>query len=339
MISPEIPLLSNVTVCDLSIAIDCSFRCAMCHFWKPHVFARPVLNMAQWQECIDRLRAAVSPSAQLIYSGYGEALQRAGIEDLLRYGARSFELFLNSNAADIDRRMAGVLAETVSTVSLSLDGACAATHDRIRGVAGAWEQVRAAITYLRARSSTMRILINTVIMRDNLDEIAGIIDWVDASGLDGIFLQAVTVPNNTPFRQDWQYGEFAFLWPADTEKTLRVLDGVIAKKESGSRIINSVAQLECFKRYFVDPRQPMPERRCEIDTVVRIDPCGGVKFCVYDEPVGNIMEQPLAAIWRSEAAQQQREKTAHCGIACPQLMYCFQEKRERGAYGMKEERA
>jgi radical SAM protein len=64
-------------------------------------------------------------------------------------------------------RKAGVRA-----ASISLDGATAATHEGVRGIEGHFEQTLAAIRLLRAEGFVVQV--NTVVMRDNVDELADV---------------------------------------------------------------------------------------------------------------------------------------------------------------------
>lgn len=65
------------------------------------------------------------------------------------------------------------------TVSISLDGACARTHDGIRGVGGHFDRTRDAVRMLVDEGLTVQV--NTTVMRRNADELADVAalvhDW------------------------------------------------------------------------------------------------------------------------------------------------------------------
>jgi MoaA/NifB/PqqE/SkfB family radical SAM enzyme len=65
------------------------------------------------------------------------------------------------------------------TVSISLDGASAATHDEVRGVEGHFERTRDAVRLLVDEGH--RVQVNTTVMRRNADELADVAalvhDW------------------------------------------------------------------------------------------------------------------------------------------------------------------
>jgi radical SAM protein len=88
---------------------------------------------------------------------------------------------------------AAVLAELgrlgVSSVSLSLDGATATTHEGIRGVPGHFGQTLAALRQLRALG--FKVQVNTAVMRANVDEladVAAIVNEVGATSWELFFL-------------------------------------------------------------------------------------------------------------------------------------------------------
>jgi radical SAM protein with 4Fe4S-binding SPASM domain len=60
----------------------------------------------------------------------------------------------------------------IAAVSLSIDGADAATHDELRGRPGAFERARAAAAALRAAGLPFQV--NTTVHRGNADRLAGI---------------------------------------------------------------------------------------------------------------------------------------------------------------------
>jgi radical SAM protein len=80
----------------------------------------------------------------------------------------------------------------VSSVSLSLDGATASTHEGVRGVPGHFGETVAALHRLRALG--FKVQVNTAVMRANVDEladIAGIVKDVGAASWEVFFLVKV----------------------------------------------------------------------------------------------------------------------------------------------------
>lgn len=105
----------------------------------------------------------------LVLSG-GEPLFRPDILRIARYAAdRGLIVALATNGTLIDRALAQAIKEAgIRRVSLSLDGADAATHDLFRGP-GAFDRALAGLEYLRAVG--LPVQINTTIARHNLHQL------------------------------------------------------------------------------------------------------------------------------------------------------------------------
>src|SRR5262245_1953718 len=76
----------------------------------------------------------------------------------------------------------------VKAVSISLDGATAATHEAIRGVDGHFEQTLAAIRMVRKHG--LAVQVNTVAMRENVEElpdVAAMLHWLEVNAWE-VFL-------------------------------------------------------------------------------------------------------------------------------------------------------
>jgi radical SAM protein len=69
----------------------------------------------------------------------------------------------------------------VKAVSLSLDGACAQTHDGVRGIPGHFEQTLLAMRTLVAAG--LKVQINTTVMHRNVDELAAIAEILAEAGV------------------------------------------------------------------------------------------------------------------------------------------------------------
>jgi radical SAM protein with 4Fe4S-binding SPASM domain len=70
----------------------------------------------------------------------------------------------------------------VKVVSISLDGASSATHDRVRGVEGHFERTIRAIRQLLRTGFVVQV--NTVAMRDNVEELADVAGLLDGLGVN-----------------------------------------------------------------------------------------------------------------------------------------------------------
>jgi radical SAM protein with 4Fe4S-binding SPASM domain len=79
-----------------------------------------------------------------------------------------------------DESIQAMVDRGVKAVSLSLDGATAATHDGVRGIPGHFEDTIPAIRTLVEAGLTVQI--NTTVMRANVDELAAVAEIVAETG-------------------------------------------------------------------------------------------------------------------------------------------------------------
>ena len=128
---------------------------------------------------VDALASFGSPRPVLIATG-GDVLMR---RDLDAVAARAAECRVPLALAPsvtplLDARRVASLG--VKIASISVDGATAATHDGIRGVPGHFAATLDAIARLRAERVTVQV--NSVVMRDTLDELPALAELVARSG-------------------------------------------------------------------------------------------------------------------------------------------------------------
>lgn len=140
------------------------------------------LSTAEGFELIDQVAGFGRPYPILVLTG-GDCLLRPDIFDLVEHAtnlgvpvALSPSVTPSLTPEMIDR----ILASGVKAVSISLDGAVAATHESVRGIPGHFEKTVQAIRALTAAGLTVQI--NTTVMRSNVDELAQIADIVASTG-------------------------------------------------------------------------------------------------------------------------------------------------------------
>lgn len=132
------------------------------------------LDHAEGLRLIDSLLDFGERPPVLILTG-GDVLMRADLEDLVAHArARGVPVALSPSVTPLLTRTAmrrlGDLG--VRSVSISLDGADAETHERIRGVDGHFAQTIEALAMLREEGFAVQV--NTTLMRENLEQFAEI---------------------------------------------------------------------------------------------------------------------------------------------------------------------
>ena len=162
----------------------CDLACVHCRADAQPCPSPDELSTAEGRTMIDDLAALAAPRPILILTG-GDCLQRTDLFELIDH-ARSASLPV-ALAPSVTPRltteaMRELRAHGVSTVSISLDGADAATHDAVRGVPGHFDHTLRAVADLKAAGFTVQI--NTAVMARNTEQLADIARLLHDLGVD-----------------------------------------------------------------------------------------------------------------------------------------------------------
>jgi len=163
----------------------CNLRCVHCRAWAQQERSADELTTEQGRAFIDRLVAWADPI--LVLTG-GEPLYRPDWNDLAQHAASSgLTVALATNGTLVDDATARQIATSgVRRVSISLDGADAATHDSFRGVPGSYDQAVAGLR--RLRNLGVSVQINMTVARHNVDQLDEALDRAIALGCDAFHL-------------------------------------------------------------------------------------------------------------------------------------------------------
>lgn len=159
----------------------CNLLCRHCYvFSDDSRRARPDLLTASMIETVVR-DALPLGLAQCTFTG-GEILVRKDLIDILERCARHVDqLYLLTNLTLLtDAHVEALARLPVRLVSTSLDG-FAASHDRFRGMDGAYQRTMAAVARLRAAGVPVKV--SVTVTPDNLTEAAALFAELDAAGI------------------------------------------------------------------------------------------------------------------------------------------------------------
>jgi radical SAM protein with 4Fe4S-binding SPASM domain len=290
------------------------------------------------EECcalIDDLGKAGVPL--LIISG-GEPLVRTDIWQILDHAREmGVKTALSSNGTLIGEDTAVRLRTTgVEYVGISLDGATAATHDRIRGVPGSYER---SLEGLRSCMSVgIPCGIRMTVTRENRDEVSPLIDlalrlsvprfclyWLVPSGRgsDAYWKKQVSVKEAEEIFERL-YLRAQAIDPA----TLEILT-VDAPQDS----IHLIALLERERPHMIRDAQELlglQGCRCSAgERIANIDPEGNLYPCQFAQApeflMGNVRKTPFARIWETAGGTAPHSLAGYPGdgcIACPSYRLC-----------------
>ncbi len=292
----------------------CQLACQHCRA-SATTEARPgELTEAEGRDLIDQVAGFGRPYPILVLTG-GDCLMRPDIFGLVSYArGLGIPVCLSPSVtpllADL---MDEVTSSGVRAVSISLDGARAETHDRVRGIRGHFEQTMTAIRALVAGGATVQV--NTTVMRQNVDELADIAALLAESGVhmwEVFFLVQIGRGTATSATTPAQNEDVChFLYDASRRGfVVRTVEApffrrIVAERRAGG----PASEGELYQRLTVhlDELLGPPVRQPSAHTAPTRDG-KGILFVAYDGEVypagflplglGNIREQPLHEIYR-----------------------------------------
>lgn len=152
----------------------CSLSCRHCRATALPTALPGELTTAEGLQLLDQLSEFGRPTPILVLTG-GDCMAR---RDLLLLTARARELgIVVALSPSVTPRltpesMSPFADLGVRSVSISLDGACPATHDAVRGVSGHFDETLRALEWLS--EAGFKVQVNTTVMRANVGELADI---------------------------------------------------------------------------------------------------------------------------------------------------------------------
>lgn len=162
----------------------CQLACRHCRASATPDALPGELTGAEGRALIDQVAGFGRPYPILVLTG-GDCLLRRDVFELVEHanGIGIPVAMSPSVTPMLSREAIGQMVDSgVKAVSLSLDGATAATHDGVRGIPGHFEATIPAIRALVGAG--LKVQINTTVMRANLGELADIAAILADTGVD-----------------------------------------------------------------------------------------------------------------------------------------------------------
>lgn len=282
---------------------------------------------------IDQVAAFGRPYPILILTG-GDCLLRPDVFEMVEYAnglgvpvamSPSVTPKLTSEA------IARMVDAGVKAVSLSLDGATAATHDTVRGIPGHFDQTVLAIRALV--EAGLKVQINTTVMRANLDELADIAALMAETGVaiwEVFFLVHVGRGEATGAITPAEHEDVCHFLVDSSHYgfTVRTVEApffrrVVTERRAGLPVPQT-AVYAALKSRLVELLGE-PTRRPSAHTAATRDG-KGILFVAHDGEVypagflpiglGNLRERPLSEIYRDDPLLRQiraAEFSGRCG--------------------------
>lgn len=161
----------------------CNLRCIHCRASATELSSPRDLSTRTALGIIDQIAETAKPI--LVLSG-GEPLYRSDIFQLASYGHdRGLRVALATNGTLVTKEVARMIVDSgVKRVSISLDGADAATHDTFRSIPGAFDAAVQGLRNLKALG--MSVQINTTIARHNAKQLPEVLQLAKSLGADAL---------------------------------------------------------------------------------------------------------------------------------------------------------
>lgn len=309
------PLLGTVIV-----SYACNYRCGFCELPQRSIRRR----REGWEEFdTDGWKAVLGGFAALRTAGVGftggEPFLRKDCADLLEHSlSLGMVTHVNTNSHLLDDALVDrLVAMGLDSVNVSLDGADAATHDRLRGHRGSFDRVtdrvralakardRAAAAGSRRRT---RIGLTSVLTPDNATQVRALADLAESLGADSLGF----IPMHS-YRDGAEVGSVAPRQPwADLMR--RASEELLDLRRTRAILENSEAYLSLFPRCFDGLPSPVrcraPETSLVVDCYGRVFPC--VPLSEVDRPIGRVTGAELASFWKGGAYAEARKRLASC---------------------------
>lgn len=158
---------------------SCNLACLHC---RAAAQDRPYENELKTEECFQLLDNIATFAQPIVILTGGEPLLRPDIFDIAAYGnQKGFRMTMAVNGTLVTpEKIRKMLDSGIQRISISLDGASAASHDAFRQVQGAFEGALRGMAH--AREGGLDFQVNTTITQRNLHELGAIQDLVVSLG-------------------------------------------------------------------------------------------------------------------------------------------------------------
>jgi MoaA/NifB/PqqE/SkfB family radical SAM enzyme len=277
---------------EFDITYRCNCRCRMCQRWND---PRPEsLTVADYR----RLAAEFRQMAvhQISVAG-GEPLVRKDVFDIIaNFAAADLSVNLCTNGMGVEKWAPQIIHSGATCITISLDGATAESHDRIRGVKGSYDRVVAGIRRILEQRRSWRpiVRVRMTVSSFNQSEIRAFIQkWRGVA--DDVLLQPVHHCGDS-YYTGMQPSELALKPDALSEQ---LNETPLAGDKYMETLIRSLRMNGAY-----------PDFRCFAGVLmVRIDPWGNVYPCLEQhDKIGSIVGRSFRDLWHSPEFNRVRDR-------------------------------
>jgi Fe-coproporphyrin III synthase len=327
------------------VTSHCNATCDTCFYWDE--LNRP--GDLDWKEIL-KLSETMPKLTDLWFSG-GEPTLRRDLEDIIglfvsNNGVRHINLPTNGlkprRLMQIAERCLSVNPQLEMHINIALDG-LRDFHDTMRGVPGNFDLAIESARMLRRLKGRfgrrLEVHINTVLTRDNLDDVLPLAEWIFAEHLvDGHYFNLIRGDARNPGLKEVRRATLSELYRGIADIQHRYAVRLIHDRNPIIRWIKRMAYVGTLTFHHrtqldnLDDRKAwkMPCTAGETSAVVDFD--GRVRACELRRPVGNLREvgMDFKVFWESSSRKAETRQ-----IRCDQCWcthVCFIHDSMRYSY-------
>ena len=297
---------------------QCNLRCQMCpiQFRKDGPPHGPLAFLPF--DDFKRLVEGFGDIDELQLQGLGEPTMHPRFFDMVAWAsARGIRVSTNTNLTLwSERRARQCVASGLATLHVSLDAATPELYERIRRGAHFGKVIRNLRRVMRARqeaAAPLHVRLVTVLMRQNLEELAAIVRLAAAEGVDDMFVQYLchdfeerSLPDGYRPMRDFIHEQELDGHPLEA---LRRAFAAAREAAADTGVALRLPPLERGPATRSAPRCDWPWRGAYVSYRGEAMPC-----CMVSTPdrisFGNMLDHGVAAIWQGAAYQRFREQLA-----------------------------
>lgn len=275
---------------ELDVTYRCNCRCEMCQRWQDS--RTDELSLAEYQALAEVFSEL---GVHLVSIAGGEPLLREDIFSIIpAFSSRGMVVNLCTNGTLLAQYADAVCYSGAACLTVSVDGATAATHDDMRGAVGSFDEIMKGIETVMARRRTNRPLVRVrlTIANRNLHEVRAFYEqWKDK--VDDVLVQPVHQCRDAFYNGLEEEG-----LRIDADRLEKELEGIpLGRNGYLRRLIESLRKEQAY-----------PRHRCYAGVLMaRIDPWGNVYPCLEQHvQIGSLRTEAFQTIWRSPAAHLAR---------------------------------
>lgn len=303
-----------MTSLDLDLTRGCNMNCNHC-FADAHTAMPNELTADEYRHVLDQ--AAAYELSRVSWGLGGESLTRRDLFEILEHSASlGLPNVVTTNGLLVTEANAKRFAELGCRMSVSLDGATAATHESLRVIPGSLELAQRGIRRLKAAGC--HVSANVTLTKHNVHELPDIMRMAEELDLDHLSLGNIMPFGRALANPDLLLSEDDFKWLLE-----------VAKAHVGYPIpistFDGVLDLMFNLQTVLDTGTFAPKKTSAGRGKVVIRPDGDVWPCqLIPRSAGNVRDAPLADILASpvfddilaQAQEYEAKDKTGCGTGC-----------------------